>query len=246
VIMEDQSSTPARRPRHISAAGAGVEVWLGKGSLLQDEMLLSLFLKPWELLRLSETAKRLLPYRQHLRTLDIREWDNRLPAVIAPQKCLRIIDLRASSHVLDLFRALRGVPGEDNGPGRGLTYLAVIPKPPYTLTFPTDLPLEAWREVGECLAGGTCPELRVIGLPCYRLGVEEIGHITQGLLTGCRRLMILVLGILGPGGGEALAAAVRGGMAPDLKMLTLVWGEGAAEGLRAVAGALQARDFHPF
>jgi hypothetical protein len=73
MMESDHSSSQGPLPTASPALGAAAPVapvpwvaWVGPGSLLQDEMLLAPFLTTKELLRLSETAMAMLPYRTHL------------------------------------------------------------------------------------------------------------------------------------------------------------------------------------
>jgi hypothetical protein len=73
---------------------AVVKAMLGLGSLLQEELLLAPFLRSRDLLRLSESAACLLPYRNQVGEIKIKRWrQSWTPAVLRLQRRLHTIRL---------------------------------------------------------------------------------------------------------------------------------------------------------
>jgi hypothetical protein len=102
-------------PRAPPAGATMSDVWfrLGPDSLLQDEMLLAPFLTTGDLLRLSEAAWCLLPYRAQLQKLGIERWDVcATPAMLSQQRRLEEVTLRGPAYVV-AFMKVRADGGLD-------------------------------------------------------------------------------------------------------------------------------------
>jgi hypothetical protein len=240
----DSDGRPSRHPRLKPAASpeaaappSGVRAWLGPGSLLQSEMLLAPFLTSHALLRLSETASWLLPYRAQLGGVRIEAWDDRLtPTMLSPQRRLDTVKAFVGPRLPDLMRALRA--------GRALEILHVQPSahPDADPCSEVTLPDDAWQDVGALLGAGACPMLTDLGLVRYGLGRAAEEHLMRGL-AACPHLQALVLVGLGAGVGGTLASALSRGWAPGLNRLYCAWRcdvRPDGDELEALAAALQA------
>jgi hypothetical protein len=201
----------SNRPAVVPAAEAPAPVCpldaragLGPGSLLLDEVLLAPFLSPRDLVRLSQGAKWLLPYRTQLIKVTIKHYDPHMRNALLRQRHLRAIELGAAEDVESLMDVVR------EGLGGTLRSLHVRwCKSP-----------SAGRHVGACLAAGGCPVLERLAFTAYKC--ESVCAVVPGLV-GCPRLLELHLGLLSVAGGEALAAALAEGTVPELRHLKLVW-----------------------
>jgi hypothetical protein len=194
-----------------------------------------------ELLRLSQGASRLLPYRNQLRRIRIKEWKASVtPARLSEQRRLEHLEAKVGPEdLLELLRVLRGAP-----PGQTLQRLHV--------TWNIIVPFDAIRpdvEVQATLPGAFAGELgawlrerREGGPPflAFSLGGFLIdGAAAEGLigaLKACPDLQELEIRLdwvpsynLGGGvtgeGVSVIAAALSEGWAPQLRSLHLDWTE---------------------
>jgi hypothetical protein len=230
------------------APSAVVKAEIGPGSLLQEELELSPFLGTRDLLRLSEAAPWLEPYRYQLEAVRIEVWcDVGTPAMLSVQRRLHTIRLEAFSAVSSLMRCFRGEHGTRPGLrlsrlilGRGTAVrrcgdllesfrqalsmqqqgLAGRIEPPWQEASDQDM-----TELWDSLADGVCPALEELDITRLTfLGPTAPFHLRQGLV-GCpelRRLRLKLFNVNEPEGAvPALSEALERGLFPKLESLDI-------------------------
>lgn len=152
--------------------GDPARVWLGPGCTIEREMLLVPFLSPVDLLRLSEAATWLVPYRYKLSGVCLRtvagpndpRW-----ALLSGQQRLERVRLTHSASAGD---ALQRLPGE----GAGVRKLDLTD---------TELSLDQHaEEVEEALQGRSFPALEVL-----TLGSADLAPLARPVLRGVMSML---------------------------------------------------------
>jgi hypothetical protein len=249
--------TNRRVPEVVDLGPATVDAVLGPGSRLQVEMLLAPFLGTRDLLRLSEAAKWLLPYRNQLGGVKIGWWfRSRTAAMLAHQRRLHTIRLEATESLASLVASLKG--GLAWHPGRTVRRLILgsslaLDNAAPALPGADPSTRGSWagrkisggegimRELWAGLNGGCCPELTALEMPEPRLVSAGATYLRQGLST-CP-IRALRLSVADKAATEALASAIKWGVYPTLITLDVTAvGWARAEGCEVIIAAMHA---HP-
>jgi hypothetical protein len=173
------ASRQSTRAKTAACHAAKTQASLGPGGVLLDEVLLASFLKNRELLKLSNAAKWLLPYRFQLLKLEIKAWHEHTPRMLSPQMHpleIRLSydeaafqeDFRAYLQVFMSMAQLATVHHEKaQGSGALRTRCLEMERP--WGTFPDDWGQEArtaelrgFRALERCLREGAFPALEVL------------------------------------------------------------------------------------